>query len=112
MNDDDLRSALLAGYLHGQAATASEAMYADIKSQWPYYAGNDGAIVAQVPPEAAILELGPGDGSLLAWLRERGFTDLSGVDASPRDVEFASAHLGAPIVHRGGALRHLRGHAG
>jgi 2-polyprenyl-3-methyl-5-hydroxy-6-metoxy-1,4-benzoquinol methylase len=107
MTDDDLRNALLAGYLQGQAATASAAMYSDIGSQWPYYTVNYGPVVARLPTDASILELGPGHGSLLAWLRSTGFSNLSGVDASPGDVEFANTHLGEKVVAHGYAVRHL-----
>lgn len=110
MTDDDLRNALLAGYRHGQAATSSGGVYSDLESAWPYYVANYGAILTQIPVDAAILELGPGHGSLLAWLRHVGFTDLRGVDASPDDVEFANAHLEAPIVERGDALQYLTDH--
>jgi SAM-dependent methyltransferase len=46
-------------------------------------------LLADLPPHAAILELGCGGGELLAFLGRQGFTDARGVDISAEQVELA-----------------------
>ena len=48
---------------------------------------------------ASIAELACGHGSFLLWLRENGFTQVSGVDGSPEQVKLARLS-GAPIVEQ------------
>jgi SAM-dependent methyltransferase len=103
----DLRQALLAAYHEGQGATASPAVYADIRAQWPYYEANYRHLLDPLHRTANVLEVGGGHGSLLAWLRSLGFEHLEGVDASPGEVEFANAHLGAGTVVEADVLVHL-----
>ncbi len=40
-------------------------------------------LAAQVPPDARVLDVGCGNGGLLAALRQRGFTHLTGFDPAP-----------------------------
>ncbi|HKW78844.1 MAG TPA: class I SAM-dependent methyltransferase [Candidatus Limnocylindria bacterium] len=105
----DLRSAILRDYRHGQGAISTGSVYRDIEAMWPYYEVNY-AVVARSPRQARILELGCGHGSLLAWLKEKGFRDLRGVDASPGDVEFANGHLGGNTVELADAAEFLDAH--
>jgi SAM-dependent methyltransferase len=79
-----------------------------LTSAWPYYAANYGRTFSSLPRTAAVLELGPGHGSLLAWLRSLGYEHLSGVDASPGDVSFANGHLGGQTVALGDAEGYMR----
>jgi SAM-dependent methyltransferase len=39
--------------------------------------------------EAAVVELACGHGSLLHWLKRRGFTNVTGVDSSAEQIQFA-----------------------
>lgn len=56
-------------------------------------------------PDAAICDLGCGDGGLLRFLAGRGFTDLSGVDVSPEQIVRAR---GVPArLLCGDAIEHL-----
>jgi 2-polyprenyl-3-methyl-5-hydroxy-6-metoxy-1,4-benzoquinol methylase len=103
MTRQTLREALLADYHTGHAAVASGPMYADVRAAWPYYEANYGALLRTLPKSASILEIGPGHGSLLAWLRSLGFERIEGVDASPGDVAFANIHLHDVIVQLGDA---------
>ena len=48
-------------------------------------------LLADLHRAAPILELGCGDGALLAYLAERGFSNLAGVDVSPEQVAVAKA---------------------
>jgi 2-polyprenyl-3-methyl-5-hydroxy-6-metoxy-1,4-benzoquinol methylase len=112
VSERDLRAALLRHYRHGQAATASGAVYTDPTVAWPYYEANYTDIIAGVPRELAVLDVGTGHGSLLAWLRSRGFSDVEGVDASPDDVLFANSHLGESVVAEGDAVEFLRARQG
>lgn len=57
--------------------------------------------------DAAICDLGCGDGGLLGWLAGRGYGDLTGVDLSPEQL--ARAPVGAARFLRGDALEHLAG---
>lgn len=55
--------------------------------------------------EAAIADLGCGDGRLLRWLNGAGFRNLTGVDLSPEQVTLA-CQAGLAVVH-GDALEFL-----
>jgi SAM-dependent methyltransferase len=46
-------------------------------------------LVADMDRASAVLELGCGDGALLAYLAQRGFTNLAGVDISAEQVALA-----------------------
>jgi len=50
-----------------------------------------------------ILDVGCGEGTLLAFLRERGYTNLAGFDLSPENVAICHA-LGLDFVEQGDAL--------
>ena len=50
-----------------------------------------------------ILDVGCGEGTLLAFLRERGYTNLAGFDLSPENVAICHA-LGLDFVELGDAL--------
>jgi 2-polyprenyl-3-methyl-5-hydroxy-6-metoxy-1,4-benzoquinol methylase len=61
--------------------------------------------------DANILDVGCGSGRFVLYLRGRGYTNVSGVDASPGQV--AVAHrLGLRTVALGTAAEHLDGRAG
>jgi len=102
-----LRDALFADYRQGQGEISSAASYADVRSLWPYFDANYGLHFRGLPRTVGILEVGPGHGSLLAWLRAQGFERIEGVDASPGDVQFANGHLGADVVTLGDAREFL-----
>ena len=61
-------------------------------------------------PAEEILEVACGSGKLLYFLKESGFTNLSGVDVSPQQVEIARQVLAD--VHNGDALEFLQQHPG
>lgn len=107
---NDLREALLGSYGETQGRTAHASGYDDPEASWPYYEANYADLIADVTPDAQVLEIGCGHGSLLTWLRARGFTALSGVDASPSDVELANAKLGRPVVTLGDAVSFVEAH--
>ena len=109
-SDADLRRRLADTYLRGHAREVSGAMYADVRTTWPHYEVNYASIVAALPAGAAVLEIGPGHGGMLAWLRSKGVTDVRGVDTSPGDVAFANEMLGAGTVVEAAALDFLRTH--
>lgn len=93
-----LHDALLRDYHKGQAETSSAASYADIRALWPYFDANYGEHFRSLPRTLRILEIGPGHGGFLAWLRALGFERVEGVDPSPGDVQFANSHLGSDVV--------------
>ena len=93
-----LRDELLERYMvHAQTVTGS----------WPYYEANYRVILDAYPRSARVCEIGPGHGSLLAWLKSLGFESLSGIEASPGDVVFANTHLGGNVVTLGDAQAFL-----
>jgi SAM-dependent methyltransferase len=51
-------------------------------------------LLADLERSAPILEIGCGDGALLAYLAERGFLSARGVDISPEQVELARRRPG------------------
>lgn len=110
MSKSNLREALFENYRAGQGAISSGAAYDDTSAQWAYYDRNYCNLFRGLSLESNILEVGPGPGNLLSWLKRKGFQKLNGIDASPGDVEFANKHLGAKIVHFGTALEFLRSH--
>jgi len=54
--------------------------------------------------DAPLLDVACGEGSLLMYLRHRGFTDLQGFDLSPENVAICH-QLGLSFVQEGDALR-------
>lgn len=58
----------------------------------------------------AILDVACGEGALLAFLKEDGYTDLSGFDLSPENVAICH-RLGLPFVEQANALEKLAGDA-
>jgi 2-polyprenyl-3-methyl-5-hydroxy-6-metoxy-1,4-benzoquinol methylase len=57
-----------------------------------------------------ILDIACGEGALLAFLKEEGYTDLSGYDLSPENVAICH-RLGLPFVEQADALEKLSGAA-
>lgn len=102
-----LRDALFRDYREGQGEISNAASYTDVHAQWPYFEANYGEHFRRLPRTTDIIEVGPGHGGLLAWLRSLGFERIEGVDASPGDVQFANSHLGAEIVTLGDACEFL-----
>jgi 2-polyprenyl-3-methyl-5-hydroxy-6-metoxy-1,4-benzoquinol methylase len=94
----DLRRILLDAYRTTQGEQASGGLYRDISAAWPYYEANYRDLLEPLARTARILDVGTGHGSVLAWLRTIGFSDVHGVDTSPDDVAFANEHLGAAAV--------------
>ncbi|HLZ28949.1 MAG TPA: class I SAM-dependent methyltransferase [Chloroflexota bacterium] len=83
MHDDaDFRSALYERYVSTGKRPSGEPSYAWWDHKYlPLLAGLDRA--------APILEIGCGDGGLLAYLARRGFSHAAGIDISPEQVELA-----------------------
>jgi 2-polyprenyl-3-methyl-5-hydroxy-6-metoxy-1,4-benzoquinol methylase len=60
--------------------------------------------------EAPILDVGCGQGQLIRLLRARGYTEVSGIDVSPQQVELAR-RLGTPQVEQADLFDHCADHA-
>lgn len=73
----------------------------------------DRHLVRHLPadPAAAILDVGCGQGGLVAHLRDRGRTHVSGIDASAGQVAIAE-RLGVRGVSHAAAAEHLEAHPG
>jgi SAM-dependent methyltransferase len=72
----------------GREAMLEGAALASFRTWWWYRLG---PVLADLPRDARILELGCGAGHLLELLREHGFTRAEGVDLSAEQVELAVA---------------------
>jgi 2-polyprenyl-3-methyl-5-hydroxy-6-metoxy-1,4-benzoquinol methylase len=57
--------------------------------------------------ETPILDIACGEGALLAFLKNEGYTNLSGFDISPENVDICH-RIGLPFVQRGDAFEILR----
>ncbi len=80
----DFRDALYARYVSGFKCARGEASFEWLDRKYlPLLSG----VARDVP----VLELGCGDGGLLAYLQHRGFFTASGVDISAEQVELARA---------------------
>jgi len=67
-------------------------------------------LVADLPRGAPILEIGCGDGALLAYLGRRGFSHALGIDISAEQVTLAARRKVNAV--QDDALTYLQGHAG
>lgn len=70
---------------------SSEEVYSNENSQWDYYQSNYIEIFRSQTKSSKILEIGCGGGSLLLWLRNFGFRNLTGVELSTDDVNICQS---------------------
>lgn len=94
----DLRDAMLGSYHETQMRVAHPELLAAPESAWPYYEANYRRLVEPLDRATAVVDVGCGNGALLAWLQTLGFSNLIGVDASPGQVEAANELLGGGVV--------------
>jgi len=104
----ELRRKILDNYRAGQGQTSSGSIYADLYSPWPYYEANYKRFLGTSLGQKSVLEIGCGHGSLLAWFKSLGASEVEGVDESIGDVSFANVHLGENVVKQGDATEFLR----
>lgn len=87
MHSDDVNkfeSKLREAYsLHSNHVTPG--VYEDLRAYDSYYLANYGALLS-LPSNTPILEIGSGSGSLLTFLRDLGFTNLTGVEVSESEA--------------------------
>lgn len=57
--------------------------------------------------EAVVLDVGCGKGEWLAWMKQQGFSQLSGVDASVSDLHHSQGWLSGIELHQRAVLEHL-----
>jgi SAM-dependent methyltransferase len=102
----NLRERLYAHYLSTQVRADTAALREALATRRPYL---ERLVARWIPPDRdqRILEIGCGWGAFLAVLREAGYRDLGGVDASPEQVAAAHA-LGLDFVREGALLDRLR----
>lgn len=87
----DFRAALYDRYVSafkGRDAVLEGAALASFRAWWWHRLG---PLLADLPRDARVLELGCGAGHVLELLREQGFTRVEGVDVSAEQVELAVA---------------------
>lgn len=97
MADPDYRQRLLAQYMSTHASVSGAA--AGLERRRPYL---DRLVRQHFPADrnAAVLDLGCGHGAILWAAKKAGYTNLTGVDASPEQVA-AARHLGILGVRQG-----------
>lgn len=62
---------------------------AALKSYWKWCDGRVFPLIAGVPRDSRVLEIGCGPGYLLAYLRSKGFSRVEGIDISAEQVAIA-----------------------
>jgi SAM-dependent methyltransferase len=99
------RERIYGDYVKAASASLAPETLAGLEGRRPVLAR---FIADHFPPsrEARILELGCGHGALLHFARQAGYTNVSGVDGSPAQVE-AAKRLGIDGVSRGKAIAAL-----
>ena len=107
-----LRRRLFEVYSDNQGRLASPAHYVDTEATWSFFDTNYVPLLAGLGPESRVLEIGGGPGQFLTWLRARGFTNLTGIEASPGDAAHATAVLGDGVVHEGDGFAFARANPG
>lgn len=103
MADPDYRQRILARYVSTHASVSGAA--AGLERRRPFL---DRLVRLHFPPDrnAAILDLGCGHGAILWAARNAGYTNLTGVDASPEQVA-AARQLGILGVRQGDLVKEL-----
>lgn len=64
---------------------------AALQSYWKWCDRRVFPLIADVPRDSGVLEIGCGPGYLLAYLRSKGFSQAAGIDISPEQVDIAVA---------------------
>lgn len=85
---DRLRQLLQNQYYEGHATHVSAAIYDNIAAHWPYFDANY-ASFDTLPKDSLILEIGSGSGTLIAWLKNKGFHNTTGVEVCLDEVDSA-----------------------
>jgi homoserine O-acetyltransferase len=80
-----------------QFAPIIEARLGKIDSSPPVLSAVEELILSQIPPGASVLDLGCGDGSLLASLRDRNHADLVGVEVAQSSI-LKAASRGLDVI--------------
>lgn len=94
---NELRVKIFENYLATQGQSSSF-VYKNIKGQWPYYEVNYSQIFSNLDKDSQIFEIGSGPGSLLSWLKMKGFKNLAGAELSPMDAKNSNELLGDDYV--------------
>lgn len=84
----------------------SEGKDYDPSIQWSQYDQVYGELLARGEAESPVLDLGCGKGEWLAWMRSKGWQNLSGVDLSEADLAVAAAS--GMKVHCEDAISYLK----
>lgn len=89
---DSFRDDLYERYVSSFKHTAPEELERAARANYPFLDFKYLPLLEATPREARILELGAGSGGFLAWLRDRGFKNATGVDVSSEQSRLAHAH--------------------
>lgn len=93
---DSIEASLRQHYHSGHSNLVSGELYQDLKRLWPYFDANYGVLL-RLPRDARIIELGSGSGSLIAWLMDHGFSNVTGLDVAQQEVDRANGQ-GIPLI--------------
>lgn len=69
--------------------------YQSFEKNYPSYSGGQirtlEKLMEGIPTNKSIIDVGCGDGVALDWFKEKGFTDIEGIDGNPRKLEFPNS---------------------
>lgn len=103
---DTTRAALLEAYVSTHFGDVRDLSQAGLAREFPHFRQHFGRLLP-ADRRAAILDIGCGAGALVQFLRERGYANVTGVDASTEQVQ-AAARLGVAGIVHGDAGTYLR----
>jgi homoserine O-acetyltransferase len=93
--------ALIRAFLNGAASAELPPIASNVHSPLPLFNGNrpdHSAILALIPPDASVLDLGCGNGELLSRLSRAGAGRRMGIELEPRAI-IACVDRGLDVVH-------------
>ena len=88
---DDFRRDLYNSYVSKFTGNGAGGEEAASKSQWSWYEYRYLPILKKLNPQATILELGCGSGTMMEFLKENGFSRVTGIDVSEEQIRLAAA---------------------
>ncbi|MEA2187045.1 MAG: hypothetical protein QOK16_2056 [Solirubrobacteraceae bacterium] len=98
MNSDptDYRAPYYRSYVSGFSARNATGSRWNDEAYMQWCDEHYGSWLASAPRDGPVLELGAGDGSMLAYLQSAGFRDIAGIDISEEQAQIAR-RLGRPV---------------
>lgn len=105
-SQEDFRRLLYERYVSTHLGDQATSHYQPAQGEW--WRRKLLPLLAEIPRDKPLLELGCGSGAFLRFLIDQGFSSIAGVDVSPEQVTLADAGK-LPVVHED-AFVYLREH--